>query len=166
MTTRNSGAWSSSIDGPETGSGEFEEVGVGIAEVDAAAAEGPSDLTFDVNGVSGETRLPSAEIACGNGKSDVNLAGAAVGRDDASRKNEGSGARATLEEQEDVAAGHGVGAEAFVSSDALEFENAFVEVGGAVDVVDVESGFENTGDGGHSSGLRQGDAAEGISEWR
>ena len=79
----------------------------------------------------------------------MNLPGAAVRRDDSTGENEGLGARAALEKQENIAAGHRVGAEALVTGNALQFENAFVEVGGAVDVVDVESGFENSREDGH-----------------
>jgi hypothetical protein len=134
------------VDGPEAWGGEFEEVGVGIAEVDALAIERPVDATLDGDGVGGQVGFPGGESGFGNRERYMELAGAAVGRDDAAGDREREGGFAAFEEQQDVARGYGVSAEAFVSGDALEAEDFFVEVRGAVEVVYVERGFQDTGE--------------------
>jgi len=137
---------------------------VGIAEVDALAAERPGDATFYEDGVRGQMCFPFHECGLGDGEGYVELAGASVGRDYAAGQGNGNRGFAAFEEQEDIAASYGVGAEAVVAGDALETEDGFVEVRGAGNIVDVERGFENAGEWGSLSDKRHGRILVGLWE--
>src|SRR5579862_2423784 len=91
-----------SIVRPEAGSGEFDEVIVGIAEVDALAAGFPTHAALNRNLRLGQALFPRGEIFGGNRKGKMEMAGAIVRGNHAAGKRNRLKAAAAAEEQQDA----------------------------------------------------------------
>lgn len=112
-----------SVDRPDAGGAELEEVAVGVAKVDALAAVLPGGALLDGNSVFGEPGFPGGQGAGGNGEGKVKLAGARVW----GRAGEGT---LLLEKEQDLAGTDSERAAALGEiSDHVEAEDLFVEGG-------------------------------------
>ena len=84
MCPRGSGktSWrtADSIDGPDAGGGEFEQVAIGIAEVEAGSTEFPCAFLFHVNPFSRQPRLPIRQFCGGDREGKTEFTVAVMGR--------------------------------------------------------------------------------------
>src|SRR5580704_6371902 len=137
------------VDRPGAARGQFAEMPVGIAEVNAFTAELPVDAPLDFHAAAGELLFPRAKFRAFDRKGEVNFAGTAERRNGAAGKHIRLRIFFAAEKQKDLPAVDRVGAEACVTRDDPQTEDIFVEFGGTLEVVHVKSGFENTGEGRH-----------------
>src|SRR5215469_12732335 len=110
-----------SIDRPDAGRGNFQQMAVGIPKVDALASQIPRAPLFDFDLVLPEPFFPSRQLGSGNRKGDVQLAISIVRRRDAER--------ATLLEQQQGLAFAGPQRTTALSevSDLAKTENSRIE---------------------------------------
>src|SRR5262249_51175250 len=103
-----------SIDRPQARRRELQQVAVGIAEIDAAAAALPVGPPFDRDIMRAQALLPLRQLVGGNRKRDVQRAAAVVRRNGAARHVHGLARRSAAEQQEHAAAADRIGAKAWV----------------------------------------------------
>src|SRR5207245_7808546 len=119
-----------SVNHPAAWRDQLDTVLVGITEIDADAAERPMNFTLDRYAFLGESALAIGQGIGGDLEREVQPSCSAMRRDDSVRGVHGLECAAFLEQQQHGVSGHGRHADAIISSQPLEFEQALVEGGG------------------------------------
>ena len=122
---------------------------VGIAEVDARAAELPLDTTFDFNSVLAKLRFPRGQLLWLDAEREMRRPRRIVGRYQPIRRPESVLRLAAIEEKENTLTGHIERHESLGFHESLESEQLAIESRQPREVVGVERRFENSSNGWH-----------------
>src|SRR5262245_52623415 len=116
---------------------------VRVAEVNALAAALPRRAAFDRYLICGEPLLPLRQLVLADREGDMQRPRPVMRRDGAARHVHRFERTAAREEEEHVAAADRERSETAVLVEWLQLEHVAVKAHGAVEIVDIERGFED-----------------------
>src|SRR5215831_3139623 len=131
------------ISRPQAGRGQFEQVAVRIAEINAVAAARPMGASFNRDAGFFEAPFPGLPFVGGDGKSHVDGTLPVVRRYSAAGELHGLQRMAAQKQQQHAAMTDVVSAKPGIAINAVESKDLLIERTGALECLDVEHGFQN-----------------------